>query len=207
MKNLMSMNQKLSGMLSTTGQFRALATICFAIVITTLAACKSSNFPEQDTFQAPVLDKNSMYTLGPGDNIRIRVYEHEDLSGSYNVDDTGRISLPLILGVNTRGLTLPELEQKIADELSKNFIMNPKVSIDLIKARPFCILGEIRNPGCFSGIHGMNTAQAIALAGGYTYRAFKEKFVVTREDGRKIVATSATPIFAGDTIEIYERYY
>ena len=53
----------------------------------------------------------------------------------------------------------------------------------------------------------MNTAQAIALAGGYTYRAFKEKFVVTREDGRKIVATSGTPIFAGDTIEIYERYY
>jgi protein involved in polysaccharide export with SLBB domain len=53
----------------------------------------------------------------------------------------------------------------------------------------------------------MNTVQAIALAGGYTYRAFKEKFVVTRENGRKIVATSATPIFAGDTIEVYERYY
>jgi protein involved in polysaccharide export with SLBB domain len=207
MKNIMAMNQKLSGIVSKTGQFRPLAIICFAVVITTLAACKSSNFPEQDSFQTPILNKDTMYTLGPGDNIRIRVYDHEDLSGSYNVDDTGRISLPLILGVNTRGLTLPELEQKIADELSKNFIMNPKVSIDLVKARPFCILGEIRNPGCFSGIHGMNTAQAIALAGGYTYRAFKEKFVVTREDGRKIVATSATPIFAGDTIEVYERYF
>jgi len=201
------MNQKLLGIGSKTGHFRTLAAICLAIVITTSVSCSSSNFPEQDTFQAPVLNKDTMYTLGPGDSLRIRVYDHEDLSGSYNVDDTGRISLPLILGVNTRGLTIPELELEIADELAKNFIANPKVSIDLVKARPYCILGEIRNPGCFSGIHGMNTAQAIALAGGYTYRAFKEKFVVTREDGRKIVATTATPIFAGDTIEIFERYY
>ena len=93
----------------------------------------------------------------------------------------------------------------------KNFIVNPKVSIDLIESRPFCILGEVRNPGCFSGIHGMNTVQAIAIAiaiaGGYTYRAYKGKFVVTRENGRKIVANSGTPIFAGDTVEVYERYY
>lgn len=172
-----------------------------------MVACKSNNFPEEESYQSPLLDKNSVFTLGPGDNIRIRVYDHEDLSGSYNVDDTGRISLPLILGINTRGLTLPELERKIAAELARNFIVDPKVSIDLIESRPFCILGEVRNPGCFSGIHGMNTAQAIAIAGGYTYRAYKVKFVVTREGGRKIVADSSTPIFGGDTIEVYERYF
>ena len=203
----MSTNKKLLGSGSKTGHFRPLAALCLAIVITTSVSCRSSNFPEQDTFQAPVLDKNSVFTLGPGDNIRIRVYDHEDLSGSYNVDDTGRISLPLILGINTRGLTIPELEEKIAAELARNFIVDPKVSIDLIESRPFCILGEVRNPGCFSGIHGMHAAQAIAIAGGYTYRAFKEKFVVTREGGRKIIANSSTPIFAGDTIEVYERYY
>lgn len=203
----MSTNQKLLGLGSKTGHFRLLAALCLAIVITTSVSCRSSNFPEQDTFQAPVLDKNSVFTLGPGDNIRIRVYDHEDLSGSYNVDDTGRISLPLILGINTRGLTIPELEEKIAAELARNFIVDPKVSIDLIESRPFCILGEVRNPGCFSGIHGMSSAQAIAIAGGYTYRAFKEKFVVTREGGHKIIANSSTPIFAGDTIEVYERYF
>ena len=207
MKITMSMNQKLLATGPKTGRFRSLAAICLAIAVTTSVSCSRSNFPEQETFQSPVLNKFTLYTLGPGDSIRIRVYEHEDLSGSYNVDDTGRISLPLILGVNTRGLTIPELELKIADELAKNFIVNPRVSIDLVKSRPFCILGEIRNPGCFSGIHGMNTSQAIAIAGGYTYRAFKEKFVVTRENGRKIVGDSATPIFAGDTIEVYERYY
>ncbi len=207
MKITMSMNQKPLGVGSKASRLKPLPAICLAIAVAASVSCARSNFPEQESFQAPVLDKSTLYTLGPGDSIRIRVYDHEDLSGSYNVDDTGRISLPLILGVNTRGLTIPELELKIAEELAKNFIVNPRVSVDLVKSRPFCILGEIRNPGCFSGIHGMNTAQAIAIAGGYTYRAFKEKFVVTRENGRKIVGNSATPIFAGDTIEVYERYY
>ena len=167
----------------------------------------NSNFPEEEFSEPAKYKKYTIFTLGPGDSIRIRVYEHPDLSGSYIIDDTGRISLPLILGVNTKGLTLQELEQKVAQELAKNYIVNPKVSIDLLKSRPFCILGEVRNPGCFSGIPGMNTAQAIAIAGGYTYRAYKEKIAITREDGRKVVADTSTPIFGGDTIEIYERYF
>ena len=186
---------------------KAIAIFMLSLAIATVAGCKSSNFPENGSFQKPESNTNKVFTLGPGDSISIRVYEHDDLSGTYNVDDTGRISLPLILGVNARGLTLAQLEQNIAAELTKNFIVDPKVSIDLVESRPFCILGEVRNPGCFSGMHGMNTVQAIAIAGGYTYRAYKEKFVVTREDGRKIVAGSGTPIFAGDTIEVFERYY
>ena len=186
---------------------KVIAICLLSLAAAAVAGCKSSNFPENGSFQQPVSSANKAFTLGPGDSISIRVYEHDDLSGTYNVDDTGRISLPLILGVNARGLTLAQLEQNIAAELTKNFIVDPKVSIDLVESRPFCILGEVRNPGCFSGIHGMNTVQAIAIAGGYTYRAYKEKFVVTREDGRKIVADSGTPIFAGDTIEVFERYY
>ncbi len=186
---------------------RAIAVFMLSLAIATVAGCKNSNFPENGSFQKPEAGTNKVFTLGPGDSISIRVYEHDDLSGTYNVDDTGRISLPLILGVNASGLTLAELERSIAAELTKNFIVDPKVSIDLVESRPFCILGEVRNPGCFSGMHGMNTVQAIAIAGGYTYRAYKEKFVVTREDGRKIVAGSGTPIFAGDTIEVFERYY
>ena len=180
--------------------------IFLAMLVVSLASCKS-NFPDEEFSEIAIIEDNTVFILGPGDSIRIRVYNHPDLSGSFNVDDTGRISLPLILGMNTEGLTLRGLEQKVTDELSNNFIVDPKVSVDLVRSRPFCILGEVRNPGCFSGIHGMNTAQAIAVAGGYTYRAFKEKFAITRENGRKVVADTSTPIFAGDTIEIYERYF
>ncbi len=184
----------------------SLAYIVLCISIVFITACKS-NFPEKEYYQIPNLAKHPVFTLGAGDSIRIKVYDHDDLSGTYNIDDTGRISMPLILGVNTKGMTLPELEKSIATELSNNFIVNPNVSIDLIKSRPFCILGEVRNPGCFSRLYGMTSAQAIALAGGYTYRAYKEKFAVTREDGSKVVADITTPIFVGDTIEVYERYF
>lgn len=178
--------------------------LCVAVSL--LSAC-ATNFPEDEFYLAPKTVKHTAFTLGPGDKIRITVYEHDDLSGSYSVDDSGRISLPLILGVNVKGHTLPELEKIIASKFSRKYIVKPKVSIDVLELRPFCILGEVRNPGCFSHIHGMSSTQAVALAGGYTYRAYKNKFAITREDGRKVVGNANTPIFGGDMIEVFERYF
>lgn len=180
--------------------------LLLCVAVSTLSAC-ATNFPEDEFYKAPKTVKHTAFTLGPGDKIHITVYDHEDLSGSYSVDDSGRISLPLILGINAKGKTLPELEKIVAAKLSRSYIVNPKVSIDVIKLRPFCILGEVRNPGCFSHIHGMSSTQAVAIAGGYTYRAYKNKVAITREDGRKIVGNANTPIFGGDMIEIYERYF
>ena len=180
--------------------------LLLCVAVGTLSAC-ASNFPEDEYYKAPKTAKHTAFTLGPGDRIRITVYEHNDLSGSYSVDDSGRISLPLILGVNAKGRTLPELEKIVAAKLSKSYIIKPKVSIDTIKLRPFCILGEVRNPGCFSHIHGMSSTQAVALAGGYTYRAYKNKFAITREGGRKVAGNADTPIFGGDIIEVFERYF
>ena len=180
--------------------------LLLCVAVSLLSAC-ATNFPDDEFYQSPGTVKHTAFTLGPGDKIRVTVYEHEDLSGSYSVDDRGRISLPLILGVNAKGHTLPELEKIIAAKFSRNYIVKPNVSIDVLKLRPFCILGEVRNPGCFSHIHGMSSTQAVALAGGYTYRAYKNKFAITREDGRKVVGNANTPIFGGDMIEVFERYF
>jgi len=181
--------------------------LLFAVVLAVAVTACKSNFPDKEFYQEPVFVRDAPFILGAGDNVSVRVYQHPDLSGSFNIDETGRIALPLILGFQAQGLTLRELELEVADRLAANFIVDPKVSIDLLRSRPFCILGEVRNPGCFNGIHGMNAAQAIAIAGGYTYRAYKVKFALTREDGRKVVADTGTPIFSGDTLEIYERYF
>jgi len=178
--------------------------VCF--LASSLSSC-AHNFPEEVFLEPHGAVERTAYTLGPGDKIRVMVYEHQDLSGSYNIDDSGRISMPLIRGIHAKGLTLPELEDRISDELARNFIVNPKVSIDIEELRPFCILGEVRNPGCFNHIHGMNTAQAVAIAGGFTYRAYKDKFAITREDGQKVAGSADTPIYGGDTIEVYERYF
>jgi polysaccharide export outer membrane protein len=147
------------------------------------------------------------YLLGAGDKIRVTIYQDENLSGTYGVDNLGRISLPLVGGVQANGLTIPELEQNIAMQLSRGFISNPSVSIELISARPFCILGQVNKPGCFEYRFGMNGADAIATAGGYTYRAKENKLFIRGEDGQKLTGSHDTPIFPGDTIEIVERYF
>jgi protein involved in polysaccharide export with SLBB domain len=193
MKFLNSMPQKLSPLL-----------LCVSIII--LAACES-NFPKEEFYEQPKQAKSSKFTLGSGDYIRVTVYEHNDLSGNYGINDSGQISLPLISQIDAEGKTLSQLEREITRELSRNFIINPKVSIEVITRRPFCILGEVRNPGCFSHVHGMNSAQAVAIAGGYTYRAFKNKFAITREDGRKVAGDASTAIHGGDMLEIFERYF
>lgn len=148
-----------------------------------------------------------VYTLGPGDKIHITVYEHADLSGNFTVDDTGRLSMPLIGGIDVRGMSLPELEKTIGQRLLASDILNPKVSAGLLELRPFCVLGEVRNPGCFNYIHGLTASRAVALAGGYTYRAVKNKFVITREDGHKVKGDNDTPVYRGDLVEVAERFF
>lgn len=185
------------------GKFFLLLISCFFVVLGT--GCQGT-FPDQGTLETPSLE-HPPYTLGPGDKVRITVYGHEDLSGAFTVDDTGRISLPLIRGINVKGLTLPELEQTITKQLLNNDIVNPKVSADLVELRPFCVLGEVRNPGCFSYVFGMTASKAIAKAGGYTYRANETKFLITREDGRKTTGNRNTPVFVGDMIEVFERLF
>lgn len=169
-----------------------------------IAACQTT--PNTVTAE-PERQAARTYTLGPGDKIRITVYEHADLSGNFTVDDSGRLSLPLIGGIDVKGMSLPELEKIISQHLLDNDILNPKVSAGLLELRPFCVLGEVRNPGCFSYIHGLTASRAVALAGGYTYRAVKNKFVITREDGRKVKGDNDTPVYRGDLVEVAERFF
>ena len=100
-----------------------------------------------------------------------------------------------------------ELEKSISERLIAVHIAERKVSADLLELRDYCVLGEVERPGCFPYVYGMNAAKAIATAGGYTYRAHVNEFVVTRDDGRKVAGNHQVPVFPGDTIEIYERFF
>ena len=84
------------------------------------------------------------YQLDSGDQLRILVFGQDELSGSYTVDGTGVISMPLIPAVNARGFTTAQLEQVIARELAKGIVIRPSVSVQIENFRPFFILGEVR---------------------------------------------------------------
>ena len=151
-----------------------------------------------------------IYRLGPGDEIRITVFGHPDLSGEYEVDGMGRLALPLIQEVIADGLTLRKLEQVITKKLKPDFLINPKVSVDVLNYRPFYIIGEVKKPGSYAYVNGMTIVNAIAIAGGYTYRAKENDVLIIRAGDTNREKNSVdhnAVVLPGDVIEVPERFF
>jgi len=155
-------------------------------------------------------DPNTSHRLSPGDRIKVTVYGHDDLSGEFELDGEGSISLPLIRVVPAAGLTANELEGAITDKLKPDYLRNPSVTVEVLSYRPFYIIGEIKAPGAYPYVNGMTVLNAVALAGGYTYRARTKSITIKRQNGQtqnEIRAKPETPVLPGDVIEVPERYF
>ena len=150
------------------------------------------------------------YTLGSGDRVRVTVFGEEELSGEFEVDGLGAISLPLIREVQAGGLGLRQLEQAITEKLLDGYLKNPRVSIEVLNYRPFYILGEVNQPGSYPYVSGMTVLNAVALAGGYTYRAKKTGLLIARANGSALgeqPATEETVVLPGDILKVPERFF
>jgi len=159
---------------------------------------------------SPVSADDAGGFLSSGDTLRITVYGHEDLSGEFEVDAIGRVSLPLIGDVEAAGKTVNELKNVVIDALRPDYLKNPRVSIEIADYRPFYIFGEVKSPGSYPYASGMTVISAIAVAGGFTYRARKNRIRIVRgsEDNRaELRVTDDTPIKPGDVIEVPERFF
>jgi polysaccharide export outer membrane protein len=157
------------------------------------------------------IDSNSSYRLASGDRIRILVFNQKELTDVYQIDGRGHIAFPLIGDIDANGLTPKQLEVKLAKALSPDYVRNPHVSIVVLTARPFYILGEVTKPGSYPYVSGMTVLTAAAQAGGFTYRANEDSFDLQRPDrsGRKqkIDAKPDTPVQPGDVIKVNERWF
>ena len=150
------------------------------------------------------------YRLDSGDKVKVTVFGHEDLSGEFEVDGSGGIALPLIRFVQAKNLTATELEQAISDKLKPDYLKNPRVSVEVLVHRPFYIIGEVKEPGSYPYASGMSVLTAVAVAGGFTYRANKSEMIITRLVGEKKSKIEAGPdefVIPGDVIEIKERFF
>ncbi|MGF1639322.1 MAG: polysaccharide biosynthesis/export family protein [Rhodospirillales bacterium] len=150
------------------------------------------------------------YRLSAGDRIKVTVFGHEDLSGEFEIDGSGNVSLPLVRNVGAQGLTLPELESAIAERLKPDYLKDPSVSIEVLNYRPFYIYGEVNQPGSYPYASGMTVDKAIATAGGFSYRARKSRVKIVRANDPSRTPQEAshdTPILPGDIIEVPERYF
>lgn len=150
------------------------------------------------------------YILGSGDRVRIAVFGEPSLSGDYQVDGLGKLAFPLIGQIQAGGLTASGLQARLASALSPDYVKNPSVSVEILSYRPFYIVGEVRTPGSYPYVAGMSVINGVAIAGGFTYRAKKEDFYVTRTVGSKKVRLDAnpeTPLEPGDVITVRERFF
>jgi polysaccharide export outer membrane protein len=151
----------------------------------------------------------SSYRLGSGDRVRVIVFRHEDLSGEFALDGAGNFAMPLIGEVQAYGLTTRELEQRIAGQLQDGYLVDPQISVEVLNYRPFYILGEVRQPGSYQFVNGMTVLNAVALAGGFTYRAKQNDFLLqlggSNTAGREVAGD--TPILPGDIVTVQERFF
>jgi polysaccharide export outer membrane protein len=151
------------------------------------------------------------YKLGAGDKIRVVVLSDPELSSEYEVDATGSIAARVLGRLSVLGLTMAELETLLAERYrSSGYLRDPKLSVELLSARPFFILGEIVKPGSYPYTSGLTVAQAVAIAGGYTRRASSSRIKVKRfgsPSGTEESVTEDSPLFPGDIVRVPERFF
>ena len=171
-----------------------------------VSACAST------TFRADALPPgfDAPYTLSSGDRLRIIVFGQENLSNTYAVDGSGRISMPLIGPVPVVGQTTVQLERAIEERLRHGYLREPKVAVEVETYRPFFVLGEVLNAGQYAYVNGMTAQTAVAIAGGYAPRASKLGVDVSRTVAGVIYTATVPanyPIRPGDTVVVRERFW
>ena len=151
------------------------------------------------------------YHLGPGDQVRIITFGDEQLTGEFRVKDDGTVSMPLLGAVKAAGLTTNQLGNEVSKALiARDLYKNPSVSVEVTAYRPVFVLGEVARPGQYPYQPGMTVQTAVAIAGGFTYRAVEDAFRITRTVNDKAVegrGEPGTPVRPGDVIKVYERSF
>jgi len=141
------------------------------------------------------------YVLGPGDIIRINVFQNPDLTTETRVSESGVITFPLVGGVKVGGLTVPAAEAAIAQQLrSGGFVLQPQVGILPLQIRgnQVAVLGHVNRPGRYP-LETLETrlSDMLATAGGIAATGADEVVLVGERGGKPLRVTVNIPeIFA-----------
>ncbi|HEY5565476.1 MAG TPA: polysaccharide biosynthesis/export family protein [Rhodothermia bacterium] len=180
------------------------------MILATLAfyLCLVSSLVAQETD----LSTNTEYLLGSGDKLRITFFgaHQEDLSGDYDVDGAGMVSLPLVGNIRFGGMAVAEAETAIIKAYKPRYLKNPRVNIQVLNYRPFYIMGQVGSPGSYPFVNGITVLEAVVIAGGFTKRAKENQMTIIRGTDPSRTKQDATPetiVLPGDVIEVSQRYF
>ena len=180
--------------------------LAFVVSSTAMFFATAAPAAERGTQTSPA----QAYILGPNDRIRVKVFGEQDITGEYEVDSGGYVSIPLAGHVRAAGLTTRQVERAIVSALSKGIVRDPRVNVEIALYRPYYILGEVKKSGEYPYRVGLTVLDAVASAGGFTYRANEDKVYLRRSgSAAEEIHPLSAPIlvYPGDNIRIPERYF
>ena len=173
-----------------------------------------ANFGAPDTPTVATLEAG--YKIAPMDTLSVKVFKMPDLTGEYEVDLTGRISMPLIGNLAAADLTTAQLDEALTAKLGEKYLENPDVSVGIKSStrRTVTVDGAVNRSGSYPINGPLTLMQAVALAGGTNSEANPRRVAVFRTIGGKRQAAAfdlasirrgeATdpPVYAGDIVVI-----
>ncbi len=177
----------------------SLRVLVFAAISLALAACSGSrsDYVSYDTTGFGTPDAPSVtrltqdYRIAPLDKLTINVFQVDQLSGEYQVDLTGNISMPLVGNVSAVDRTTAELEEHLAAVLSEDYLRDPDVTVGITEATGSAITieGSVNRPGVYPTFGNLTLLQAMAMGGGLDEFANPKTVVVFRQiDGQRMAA-------------------
>lgn len=197
---------------------RAILIIASAATVASCAGTRGGPIPYNQVLGAPdaptVVALEAGYKIAPLDKLAIKVFRMEDMTGEYDVDLAGHISLPLIGEMDAANLTTAELDDALTRKLGEKYLERPDVSVALKQAvgRMVTLDGAVRDPGSYPVMRALSLMQAVALAKGVTEDSNPRRVAVFRTiDGRRQAAAfdltdirrgqvADPPIYPGDII-------
>jgi protein involved in polysaccharide export with SLBB domain len=185
-------------------------TLHFLFFVFAIASISAGLSVQASAQTPPPATSAESYILGPNDRIRLKVYGESDITGEYEINNSGQVSIPLAGHIKAAGATTRQLEKAIASALAKGIVRDPRVNVEIAQYRPYYILGEVKKSGEYPYRNGLTVMDAVASAGGFTYRANESKVYLRRAGAgtEEILPLDApVPVFPGDNIRIPERYF
>lgn len=185
--------------------------LCVAVAACeTISSAYKSAIPDTAASSVPARPA-SIGRIQSGDKVKVVIYGEGKLSGTYPVDTAGLIHIPLLGAFEAANRTKRQLKLAISNKLrAGEILVNPVVGVSIVGLRPFYVLGEVVKPGRYEFSTGLNVMSAVAVAGGYTYRASKSYVNIQRAGEKTFTKYPLSPgvaIHPGDLISVPERYF
>ncbi len=194
----------------------AILLVSLGLVVPSVACSGAGNYVWYSQLSPEALAAANEYLVNVGDMLNIRVLGHDDMSTHVRVRSDGRVAVPIIGEISAAGKRPSALRSEIEGRL-KDYLVMPSVTLNIDESLPLKItlLGEVGHPGVFPVEANTSLAQAMAMGGGLTEYASRDRIFVMRSTPqpvrirftwdavtRDLGHAADFPVHAGDVIVV-----